>query len=46
MWAKGTDKLYLAVFLLHNTTQYYKALYQFFNFQSHVVAEKSLTEKS
>ena len=25
---KGTDKQYVAVFLLHNTTHHYQALYQ------------------
>ena len=40
---KGTDKQYVAVLLLHNTTKHYQALYQ--RILTQVVAEKSVTEK-
>ena len=36
---------YVAVFLLHNTTHHYQALYQISEFFTQVAAEKSLTEK-
>ena len=42
---KGTDKQYVAVLLLHNTTHHYQALYKISEFLTQVVAEKSLTEK-
>ena len=42
---KGTDKQYVAVLLLHNTTNHYQSFVPNFRILTQVVADKYLTEK-